>query len=316
LASASGQRDSSGCAIAATISNKGTKIILISTYLPTGLDKFDVPRTWCDTDHSQQSLIQVEAHSIYEQVTEWIAGTPYWILGGDLNETRSELLDRKRFSGIPLEEKPKFVSQFLEVNNGIDLWRTLHPNKHGFTYRNDSCTSFSRLDYFVLSQPLFSFASKTDMQIGNWESKRDHARITLTLALPTSGYWDQSATARWSVSQPRLWNLTIDQRSSCKERAEESFKALEAEFKLALQQQTSLTLIDKFSQLVVQKAKDIVESVVGATRPTYRKGKFRSEDVVRATAEITTLQKARDLIRALFLKEYSSHDDKEEIHSH
>ena len=67
--------------------------------------------------------------------------------------------------------------------------------------------------------------------------------------------------------------------------------------------------------LAVQMAKDLVESVVGTTRPTHRKGKFRSKDITKATAEITTLQKARDLIRTLFLDECNS-GEKEENYFH
>ena len=34
----------------------------------------------------------------------------YLVLGGDLNETRTESLDRKRMGKAGLEEKPKFIS--------------------------------------------------------------------------------------------------------------------------------------------------------------------------------------------------------------
>ena len=119
------RRDLTGRAIAVTISNTKTKILLISAYLPPGLDKFGIPQVWSHSDGSQNARSQVEAHAIYEQVTEWIT-EPYWILGGDLNETRSEALDRKRYNNISSEEKPKFVSRFLELNNAVDVWRTLH----------------------------------------------------------------------------------------------------------------------------------------------------------------------------------------------
>src|SRR5690348_15006499 len=91
----------------------------------------------------------------------------------------------------------------------------------------------------------------------------------------------------------------------------------ECSFKLALESaEDKRACADKFSQLAVGMAIQVVEGIVGATKPSHRKGKFRSKEVAKATAEITTLQKARDLIRTLCLNEWNSVEEKLEIHSH
>ena len=88
-----------------------------------------------------------------------------------------QVLDRKRLNQEKIEEKPKFIAQFLEYSRGTDVWRTLYPTKPGFTYKNDMCTSFSRLDYFILSQELSSLVTTIASETGK------PREITLELAL-------------------------------------------------------------------------------------------------------------------------------------
>jgi hypothetical protein len=47
------RRDSSGCLLGVAISNSKIKILLISAYLPTGLDNFGVPAVWSHLDEGQ-----------------------------------------------------------------------------------------------------------------------------------------------------------------------------------------------------------------------------------------------------------------------
>src|ERR1700722_15020227 len=98
------------------------------------------------------SQIQEEAHAIYSTLLEWTTMHSSWIVGGDLNETRSAI-DRERLRELKIKTH-KFLNNFLEDAGGIDVWRSLFPLLPGFTYRNSKGTSFSRLDYFLISPPI------------------------------------------------------------------------------------------------------------------------------------------------------------------
>ena len=108
-------RDSSGSAIGVVATRAGIEILIISAYLPPSLDKFDFP-------DNEANPVQLEAHHIYSSINEWIKKFPFWLLSGDLNETRS-LLDRFSLSknvGKKRERKEgkidrrKFINVFLE----------------------------------------------------------------------------------------------------------------------------------------------------------------------------------------------------------
>ena len=62
------------------------------------------------------------------------------------------------------------------------------------------------------------------------------------------------------------------------------------------------TYADLFSRRTAETIVRVVGSVIGLKRPTHRKGKFETVEITRAKAEVTTISKARDLIRRLYLR--------------
>lgn len=60
---------------------------------------------------------------IYSALSEWSVASSHWLIGGDLNETRSSL-DSKKVSAF--NRVPKFIDNFLEETQGLDVWRHLH----------------------------------------------------------------------------------------------------------------------------------------------------------------------------------------------
>ena len=104
---------------------------------------------------------------------------------------------------------------------------------------------------------------------------------------------------------------------NCKRLAAAQFGPLLEDFRSTLETASDkCSCADFFSQRLVCLAIELVESEIGAKRPTHRKGKFQMKTVTLATAELTTIQKARDLIRALFLQELSSEVEEEQVRSH
>ena len=75
-------------------------------------------------------------------------------------------------------------------------------------------------------------------------------------------------------------------------------------------------LADRFSRKVAETIVQVVGSVTGMKRSTHRKGKYENLEISKAKAEVTTISKARDLIRRLYLREVASERDREETEIH
>ena len=72
-----------------------------------------------------------------------------------------------------------------------DIYRSLHPDKHRFTWRKGIKESqMSRLDYFLISPEFYGFVTEADIDISY---RSDHSLITVNLNFITQergkGYW-------------------------------------------------------------------------------------------------------------------------------
>ena len=101
-------KDESGSLVGAVAMRGGLKILIISAYMPATLDNYGAPIVWQARSTKQGFLVQNEAHAIYCTLREWTNSESYWIIGGDLNETRAQV-DRKSVGKI----KVKPISSFL-----------------------------------------------------------------------------------------------------------------------------------------------------------------------------------------------------------
>jgi hypothetical protein len=145
-------RDPTGSLVGVVASRSGIDILLISAYLPAKTDILGAPELWDPDVQSASKSVQEEIHAIYSSLLEWTGSHPLWVIGGDLNETRTQM-DRLRANDVPSKSLIKFLNGFLEESCGIDVWRNIYPNKPGFTFKNDQETSFSRLDFPALRWP-------------------------------------------------------------------------------------------------------------------------------------------------------------------
>jgi hypothetical protein len=161
-------------------------------------------------------------------------------------------------------------------------------------------------------------AKNTNMSICNWATNKDHARIILSITL------DQFSTSTaenygkaWSIPQPNLQKITDAQASICKEQAEVVFGNLLLKFEESiLCSDDKLDCANSFSKVLAHEMVTIVGSVVGMKRATHGKGKYQSNEIIKARAEITTIAKARDLIRSLYLEEFRSEESRKETDDH
>ena len=173
----------SGGLLGVKLRNGDFQLMVISAYLPPGLDRCGKTLISGAKPDNQDVPRQQEAEDIYSMARTWVSEAELWVLAGDLNETISKE-DRKTGSQKGYKViKDKFVSSFLDTSQGIDLWRHLHP----ITGRTDyGHTRFSGIDYFLLSHQLVSNASACEMEVGARDrSLSDHCRITSTNAQST-----------------------------------------------------------------------------------------------------------------------------------
>ena len=114
----------------------------------------------------------------------------------------------------------------------------------------------------------------------------------------------------WSSVQPNL-HVSTRQKERCVNLTNEALQELLADFNQGLQHTSDKkTYADLFSRRTAETIVRTVGSVIGLKRPTHRKGKFETVEITRAKAEVTTISKARDLIRRLYLGEVVSEQDK------
>ena len=224
-------------------------------------------------------------------------------------------MDRKRTDEKKtLKPKPKFVDLFLQDAEGYDVWRHLFPSQPGFTYRNDTRTSLSRIDYFLLSSKLSSQRG-LNMTIGNWEKKKDHCLISLEFSLV--GICQRELEKAWSIPQPELRNLTPAMKLQCKELLESNLNIMSEEVStLSHQCSFSVERADNLSVTLAEILVQTIGSVSGMKRGTHKKGRFESLEFNKVRAEIGTIKKARDLIRSLFLDEVLSSLDRRHREEH
>ncbi|HVW99389.1 MAG TPA: reverse transcriptase domain-containing protein, partial [Candidatus Babeliaceae bacterium] len=120
--------------------NKNYSILIISVYMPTGLDH-----------RSSESEEHKLAHDLYIELLQWCKHKQQIIVLGDLNETVTSM-DRYPISHLRHpHQSPANPIQHLIRDNFIDVYRTLYPNiqiNPGFThFIQGSRMIRSRLDY-------------------------------------------------------------------------------------------------------------------------------------------------------------------------
>ena len=100
------------------------------------------------------------------------------ILGGDFNLYLNPRLDKLDHSPDHNDNRNfrSDVKFFMSVNNYVDLWRTVNPDKRYFTWHRG--TKRSRLDYILASEHLLNFIEDVTILPG---IQSDHSLLKLSL---------------------------------------------------------------------------------------------------------------------------------------
>ena len=123
--------------------------------------------------------------------------TDFSIIGGDFNCILDNDLDKKGGATRHANRRNQdFVLTWMEENSLIDIWRQMHPNLNRYTYHQQRPSkSFTRLDFFLISQGLAGFVDASSIQPAYCT---DHSMITLSLNLLNHprgrGFWKLNST--------------------------------------------------------------------------------------------------------------------------
>lgn len=101
------------------------------------------------------------------------------ILGGDLNCAMDPLLDRSPSRQHPPSKMAKAFSSFMNQIGSVDPWRFRYPDKKQFSFYSQVHKSFSRIDYFFISNDLLPTVSHTEYST---IVISDHAPLLLDLS--------------------------------------------------------------------------------------------------------------------------------------
>lgn len=80
----------------------------------------------------------------------------YFLIGGDFDTTLSINLDRLKGTDNTHTQHRKTLHNFMQDLDLCDPWRRKYPNKSEFSCFSPSTKSYSRIDFFLVSNGLFS----------------------------------------------------------------------------------------------------------------------------------------------------------------
>jgi exonuclease III len=205
-------RDDHGRAMAVVASNGNRIATIISVYMPSGLDQ-------ASATSIQGRLKRKVAQDVYAFVAAFIKIDNFLVIGGDFNETRDILLDRRhKRDREPIAGGPRpdcLLNDFIERWDLCDVFRSLNPDKIGYTWQRkrdnlapDEFCSMSRIDHILV--PSWSMNSGGFSWSFETSSYRisDHVPITASLAIDGKGFcprdpWADSDKV-WSPKHPRV----------------------------------------------------------------------------------------------------------------
>ena len=107
-----------------------------------------------------------------------------FIIGGDFNTVLNENVDRKNGKLNTHKNIRNKLNEIIICFNLIDIWRVKNPLKRQFTWHsNTKPITFSRLDYFLVSEILISSIRNSKITPGY---NSDHSIISITVNIINS----------------------------------------------------------------------------------------------------------------------------------
>ena len=290
------KRSSSGRLVGAVLEvAKGHQVLIISAYMPTGLDH----RSAAD------SAIQT-AHDLYTEIMQWTLNMQQVIVMGDLNET---LTPHDRYPS-PAFAHPRAAASArpspihtLQQEGFIDVFRMHHPDasrEPGFTHIVHSTVreTRSRIDYIWTRGCTPSSTSHVQIDSKLHRQKLSaHLLLFMTLSLHTS-LPPPCATPHFHVQLPNMRAITEKHRKAFAKKLDQSIIRHEQDSDLlALASRGDASSLASLAAQLTS----ITHDAAFATLPLTGAAPFRSKSILQLEA------KRRDLNRLLQISTASHH---------
>ena len=135
----------------------------------------------------------------YDSLHEFSIPSAAFIVGGDFN-CYDNALDK--FGGnVSIHHEYDLFKRGFDL---LDVWRKLHPRERKFTWFNSNLSITSRLDKFLISNDLFSLASKCKISPCPLS---DHDFVSLVFEIPDS---IKRGPGTWKLN-----NSLLDENNFC-----------------------------------------------------------------------------------------------------
>lgn len=108
-------------------------------------------------------------------------GGPSVIIGGDFNVALSPSADTSTGKSSITTTSLSHIKSLLHSHHLVDVWRIHHPTDRDFSYFSIAHNSYSRLDYFLISQSLLDTPIQTSLGHALWS---DHSSVYISFARP------------------------------------------------------------------------------------------------------------------------------------
>ena len=148
---------------------KGHKVALVNVYAPNE----DAPNFF---------------RKVFQRIANFQAAD-FLVITGDMNLAIDPLVDRLGSIANNNLARDRLISE-LEGLEMVDIWRTLKPDINGYTWRRNNPKSFSRLDYYFITESAMQFIEDIQIVPG---FKTDHSIVKLTWNIDEikrgPGYW-------------------------------------------------------------------------------------------------------------------------------
>ena len=117
------------------------------------------------------------------------------IISGDWNMVLDPSRDYQNYKHINNPKSKEIVDKIIDNLDLNDIWRELNPECRRFTWRRTHPFQQSRLDFFLISDPVVSYVENADIECGY---RTDHSMVTLTLKFGQSSkrntFWKFNAS--------------------------------------------------------------------------------------------------------------------------
>jgi len=274
------RRSSSGRLVGVVLElHKGHQLLLVSAYMPTGLD------------HSAAGSEKHElARHLYDEIRQWSADMQQVIVMGDLNETLTHFDRLPRPAGARAAAAHLRPIACMQAEGFSDVWRTLHPDaslQPGFTHVIDGKRETqSRLDYLYVKGSTRADLLQVHISTA-LHALSHHHLLWMELQLPHAV--PRSATPLAPVLRlPNLRDLSEQQRDAFSKKIEQQLEQHQRSLSDAIAHSDSDSLSSAASHLTA-----LVLRCAHATLPLTGSKLFESRCILQLQRQ------RRDLTRLL-----------------